>query len=388
MAVNSLNKKFIGNAHLRLTLTCPLPDEDSTLPTSTELNDPRGREVLDARDLARHLVRVNASGGFEPDVFRTQSWIGKPSPRSPESGSRHSHDPFRAPYHTPTPIRPSRLHSETSPGLEPFQWDKATESESPLQTPTKNRPSNISRRLDDLYGTPITPERKKKTVEFNLQPKPTTLIEQLNAKFANLHSPFVEPAYDHGERQYSDEEDVKPFRDDRTLRYNMKTSSLPATPYKTSNANNFSDSPTGIPQGLEAYKSFPTPSPIRQPYSLHTTPQHVARIAREARQVEIMKNVPKDMMLDMEALRTGRSRRICLIDVPDRVAIAPIGRDPRTSVMIKDIPVGRYRVLSIESALSIQRPFLNTSQNKLTRKQLIDCIQEVRHLNGAMKKLQ
>lgn len=307
MAVNSLNKKFIGNAHLRLTLTCPLPGEDWALPTSTELNDPYGQEVLDARDLARHLARVNASSGFECDVFLTQTWIGMPSPRNHLTGSGEYQDRFRAPYHTPTKARPSNMQNRTSPVPEPFEWDRPTGFESPLETPTKNRPSSISRRLDDLYGVPITPEskRKTKTVEFDLQPKPSTLIEQLNAKFANLHSPFAESAYDHVERDYSDEEDVKPFRDDPSSRYNLKTSSLPVTPSKTLSSHDSSSWHRGAAHGPGAISSFPTPSPIRQPYSLHTTPQHVARIGRQARQVEIMKNVPKDMMLDMEALRTG-----------------------------------------------------------------------------------
>lgn len=306
MAVNSLNKKFIGNAHLRLSLTCPLPDEDSTLPTPIEQNDPYGQEVLDARDLARHLARVNASSGFVADVFQTQTWIGIPRSHVNEYGEYLTR--FRAPYYTPTKVRPSNLPTRSSPTLEPLEWGKATKFDSPLETPTKNKSSNTSRRLDDLFGVPITPEskRKTKTVEFDLRPKPSTLIEQLNAKFANLHSTFAEPAYDYVEGDYSDEEEeVKPFRDESSSPYNMKISSLPATPAKTLSTYSYSSLPRDGAIASRSTSSFPTPSPIRGLQSLHTTPQHVARIGRQARQVEIMKNVPKDMMLDMEALRTG-----------------------------------------------------------------------------------
>ncbi|GHJ85010.1 hypothetical protein NliqN6_1412 [Naganishia liquefaciens] len=307
LAVHGLDKKFIGNAQLRLSLTCPLPDEESTLPSFTDLKDERTQGIIDARDLTRHLVQIRASTGFEANVFKTQSWIGVPFPEVDlVDGRPHS---LRAPYH-------SMLQTQ--------EWDKTTLQGSPLETPTKSKRSNLStRRVEDLFGNPVTPESKKKvkSVAFDLAPEPKTLIEQLNIKFSNLKGPSEADVVNVKEAWVEDEEAV-PFRD-IPPRQTFTTKSLPVTPTKS----------------LLDREAQPDVAPFSVSHlnrgfdSLHTTPEHVARLGQRARQIEIMKNVPRAMLIDMEALRTGR--------------------DPRTSVMIKDIP------------------------NKLSRRQLIDCIQEI-----------
>lgn len=217
-------------------------------------------------------------------MFKTQSWIGIPSPdkllvgRTPES--------LRAPYHST---------------FDTQDWDKTTLRGSPLDTPTKSRRSNLSsRRLEDLFGNPVTPESKKKSksVAFDLEPKPTTLIEQLNAKFSTLQSPSKAAALEDDDGFISDE-NVVPFRNLQPS-HTLTTKSLPVTPTKSllhdesyTNNSPFSTSPI-----------------VRGYNSLHTTPQHVARLGQKARQIEIMKNVPREMLIDMEALRTGETRSL------------------------------------------------------------------------------
>jgi hypothetical protein len=41
---------------------------------------------------------------------------------------------------------------------------------------------------------------------------------------------------------------------------------------------------------------------------LNTTPKYVALLGQQARQIEIMKNVPREMMINMQELRTGQYR--------------------------------------------------------------------------------
>lgn len=260
-------------------MTCPLPNEESTLPSSAERKDERTQGIIDARDLTRHLVHIRKSRGFEADVFKTQSWIGIPFRDVDLVGGNPTS--LRAPYHST---------------FDTQEWDKEMLQGSPLATPTKSKRSNLSsRRFKDLFGNPVTPESKKKvkSVAFDLAPEPRTLIEQLNAKFSNLQSPSeARPAKVEG--GWTEDEDAVPFRN-IPPNHKYTTKSLPVTPTRSflerearARSTPFSASPSG--QGSS---------------SLHTTPEHVARLGQRARQIEIMKNVPREMLIDMDALRTG-----------------------------------------------------------------------------------
>lgn len=279
LAVNGLDKKFIGNTQIRLSVTCPLLDEESTLPSSVERKDERTQGIRDARDLTRHLVHIRGSTGFEANVFNTQSWIGIPFPDVDLVGG--SSTSLRAPYHST---------------FDTQEWDKTTLHGSPLETPSKSKRSNLSsRQFEDLFGNPVTPESKKKvkSVAFDLAPEPRTLIDQLNAKFSNLQSPS-KASTAKVEEGCTEDDDAVPFRN-IPPDHKSTTKSLPVTPTRSL-----------LEREARGRIAPFSASPIGRGFSsLHTTPEHVARHGQRARQIEIMKNVPREMLIDMDALKTG-----------------------------------------------------------------------------------
>jgi hypothetical protein len=116
-----------------------------------------------------------------------------------------------------------------------------------------------------------------------------------------LQSPSKIAALEDDDGFISDE-NVVPFRDIPPS-HTLTTKSLPVTPTKSlldrdayANSSPFSTSPF-----------------VRGYNSLHTTPQHVARLGQKARQIDIMKNVPREMLINMEALRTGKKRLLLLL---------------------------------------------------------------------------
>ncbi|KAJ9098275.1 hypothetical protein QFC21_004604 [Naganishia friedmannii] len=324
VAVERLHKKFIGNAQLRLTLTDFVTESNPGTETA-----PLAQTDIDCRHLAKHFATVNPTSSFEPDVFKTQTWIGLSSTESPSKSAGLS--PLRVPFAISSDDRPFRQVSTSSLLDFPNKWNETTVFDSTFDTPTKTMASRSAGRHDDISGLSsfTTSPGEKLSSSSDMRPTNLTLIEQLNAKFARLHSIEEDTTLQH-DLKWVDEGNVKPFGPALpSHRLLLESTSLPVTPRKSLPKELNSPQPFA----LSPLGSSPLCQPTRQSYSLNTTPKYVAHLGQQARQIEIMKNVPREMMINLHELRTGS--------------------DPRTSVMIKDIP------------------------NKLSRQQLIDCIQEV-----------
>jgi len=131
-----------------------------------------------------------------------------------------------------------------------------------------------------------------------------TLIEQLNEKFSRLHG-LDEGTTLQDDLKWVAEETVKPFGPplpSQSLLF--ESTSLPVTPRKSLSKEISSQQPFA----MSSLGSSPLRQSTRQDYSLNTTPKYVALLGQQARQIEIMKNVPREMMINMQELRTGQYR--------------------------------------------------------------------------------
>ncbi|KAJ9117572.1 hypothetical protein QFC22_004422 [Naganishia vaughanmartiniae] len=309
IAVKRLNKKFIGNAQLQLTLT----DFTTESRSATEI-PPLNQNGIDYQHLAKHFATVNPTSSFEPDVFKTQSWIGLSSSHADSSPKCSGLSPLRAPFTTTPDDRPFRQVAASSLLDTPTKWNETTVLDSPFDTPTKARLPKSAGRLYDISSlSPFaTSPSKDLSTSSELRSTSMTLIEQLNAKFAKLHSFEVDRTLQDSPK-WVDEEHVKPFGPALpSQRLLFECASLPVTPRKSFPKQ------SSTPQ---AFAPSPRGQQSKQSYSLNTTPKYVAQLGQQARQIEIMKNVPREMMINMQELRTGQylppiqTRTECLISL-------------------------------------------------------------------------
>ncbi|KAJ9110244.1 hypothetical protein QFC19_001647 [Naganishia cerealis] len=299
VAISRLNQKFIGNAQLHLTLTDFHSESGFEAETS-----PVDQAVIDSSILTKHLATVTATSGFEPDVFKTQTWICATSSHADPFSTASKLDSHRAPFTIPTDERAFRQISDSSSLLDSPEWNRTTVFGTPFTTPSKTRlPSSTERLAGSSENCPFTAAVPQSDLNMtsDLRTTSMTLIEQLNEKFSRLHN-IEEDATLQGEPKWVHNE-VTPFGPPPTSHSLFETSSLPITPRKSNPAEPSSPRPFT----LSSLESSPVRQATRQSYSLETTPKYVAQLAQKARQIEIMKNVPREMMINIQALKTGQS---------------------------------------------------------------------------------